>query len=267
MTIPVLLFTLPRSGSTTFCGIINQNPDFRVIEGSLSVSIINNLRSIFYTEAKSLATAQPNSCEKVLKSALSAYYGNTTSFVFDKNREWLFYLNIADQIFPRYKVVVLVRDPVECAASFLRLQQKEPLTWTKYDSDVVFEQTFPRAFDFAQRLLRPDGTIGRSYNALVEAAGVQNRHEEMLFIDYHKLCANPIKQIDRLCTFLECDTFYPQLDNIQNANKQLDRHYGMFDTMHTIEKVLRPAKSDLSSLELFKNELSDMCTPFWTDWT
>ena len=179
----------------------------------------------------------------------------------------MFYLNIADQIFPRYKVVVLVRDPVECAASFLRLQQKEPLTWTKYDSDVVFEQTFPRAFDFAQRLLRPDGTIGRSYNALVEAAGVQNRHEEMLFIDYHKLCANPIKQIDRLCTFLECDTFYPQLDNIQNANKQLDRHYGMFDTMHTIEKVLRPAKSDLSSLELFKNELSDMCTPFWTDWT
>jgi len=267
MTTPVLLFSLPRSGSTAFCGILNQNPEFQVIEGSLSVSLINNLRKVFYTEPKSLATDQSRSCERVLKSALFSYYGSSSPFVFDKNREWLFYLNIADQIFSHYKVVVLVRDPVECAASFLRLQQKEPLTWTKYDSDVVSDQTFPQSLDFAQRLLRRDGTIGRSYNAIVEAAAVQNRHEEMLFIDYHKLCADPIKQIDRLCTFLECDTFYPQLDNIQNANKQLDRHYGMFDSMHTIEKALRPAKSNLNNLELFKHELSDMCKPFWTDWT
>ena len=266
MTKPVILFSLPRSGSTLLCGLLSQNPNFKIIEGSLTVSILNNLRSIFYTEAKSLATRQQSQCWPVLKSAICGYYGSDSSFVFDKNREALFYLDIWDQVLEEYKIVCLVRDPVECASSFLRLREKEPITWTKYDNDVVNKDTFPRTMDFAQCLMAANGTIGRSYSALYEAALVQNRHSDMLFVDYSNLCSQPKKQLDRICNFIGADKYYPQLNNIENANKQLDRYYGMFDTLHTIEPKIREAKASLGRLSSMAEDLRSTCPPFWQEW-
>ena len=62
MTTPIILFSIPRSGSTLLCGLLNQHNDFRVIEGSLSIGISNAIRNVFYTNAKSLATNQQKEC-------------------------------------------------------------------------------------------------------------------------------------------------------------------------------------------------------------
>ena len=50
---PVILFSLPRSGSTILCGLLSQHDDFKVIEGSLSIGISNAIRNVFYNNAKS----------------------------------------------------------------------------------------------------------------------------------------------------------------------------------------------------------------------
>ena len=70
---PVILFSLPRSGSTILCGLLSQHDDFKVIEGSLSIGISNAIRNVFYNNAKSLATNQQKECLKVLKGHFSKF--------------------------------------------------------------------------------------------------------------------------------------------------------------------------------------------------
>lgn len=267
MTTPIILFSIPRSGSTLLCGLLNQHNDFRVIEGSLSIGISNAIRNVFYTNAKSLATNQQKECLKVLKASLHSYLNSSHKFVFDKNREWLFYLDIADQVFEKYKVVVLVRDPVECVSSFLRLKEKEPITYTAYESDLVKQENFPTTIGLVEEFMSYKGAIGRTYNALYEASIVQNRAKDFLFVDYHKLCAKPQMQLNRICDFINATPCGFQTNNIKNANKQLDRHYGMYDTMHTIEKEMRQGKTDLGRVAPFAQDIKERFKIFWEEWT
>ena len=263
---PVILFSLPRSGSTILCGLLSQHDDFKVIEGSLSIGISNAIRNVFYNNAKSLATNQQKECLKVLKGSLHSYLYSHNQFVFDKNREWLFYLDMADQVFDDYKVVVLVRDPVECVASFLRLKEKEPITYTAYETDLVKQELYPTTLGLVEEFMSYKGAIGRTYTALYEASVIQQRAKNFLFIDYHKLCANPQKELNKLCDYIGASAFNFQTNNIQNANKQLDRHYGMYDTMHTIEKEMRSGRTDLGRVEPFANNLRERYNIFWEEW-
>ena len=134
---------------------------------------------------------------KVLKGSLHSYLYSHNQFVFDKNREWLFYLDMADQVFDDYKVVVLVRDPVECVASFLRLKEKEPITYTAYETDLVKQELYPTTLGLVEEFMSYKGAIGRTYTALYEASVIQQRAKDFLFIDYHKLCANPQKELNK----------------------------------------------------------------------
>lgn len=263
---PVILFSLPRSGSTILCGLLNQHDDFKVIEGSLSIGISNAIRNVFYNNAKSLATSQQKECLKVLKASLHSYLYSYNQFVFDKNREWLFYLDIADQVFDEYKVIVLVRDPIECVSSFLRLKEKEPITYTAYESDLVRQENYPTTIGLVEEFMSYKGAIGRTYNALYEASIVQQRAKDFLFIDYHKLCTNPQKELTKVCNHIGASAFSFQTNNIQNANKQLDRHYGMYDTMHTIEKEMRLGRTDLGRVEPFAKDLRQRYNIFWEEW-
>ena len=263
---PVILLSLPRSGSTLLCGLLNQHNDSRVIEGSLSICISNAIRNVFYNNAKSLATNQQKECLKVLKASLHSYLNSYHKFVFDKNREWLFYLDIADQVFDKYKVIVLVRDPIECVSSFLRLKEKEPITYTAYVSDLVRQENYPTTIGLVEELMSYKGAIGRTYNALYEASIVQQRAKDFLFVDYHKLCAKPQMQLTRICEFIKATPCGFQTNNIKNANKQLDRHYGMYDTMHTIEKEMRFGRTDLGRVEHFAGNLRERYNIFWEEW-
>ena len=200
----------------------------------------------------------------ILKSIFEAYNNGNHTVNIDKDRNWPFYLDLLDNLTDKpIKIICTVRPPLECAASFGRLYEKEPETYTQLEE--IVSSTGFTTLDRAKSMLNPEGSIGKAYSALFEASVVQNRHENMLFLDYHKLCSNPKEQLTRIYEYLDINVFENHnFDKITNAEEQNDLNYRTFSKTHKIEPKLREGKRDLGRLNMFSNEFN--CEEFWSSW-
>ena len=182
----VFLAGLPRSGSTLLCGLLAQDPKINVCEASTLLPLINNIRKFWSKSIGNKVIDKQKKLLPVLKAVFNSYHSDEYSITIDKHRDWLFYLDLVEKLAGNpVKVICTVRDPIECAASFNRLYENEAETYTQLEE--IVEQKGFTTLNRAKSMLVYDGTIGRAYNAIKEAAIIQKRTNQMLFIDYHKL--------------------------------------------------------------------------------
>lgn len=260
----VFLAGLPRSGSTMLCALMAQNPKIKVAEASTLLPLINEIRKFWSNAPRHKVVNRQNRLLPVLKSVYNSYHQSGFDVVIDKHREWPLHLDLMDKVAGEpVKVICTVRNPLECAASFERLFVNEPETYTQLEQ--ITEKTGSTTLDRAKSMLSSDGSIGKAYTALFEAAVVQKRLDQMLFVDYHKLCRDPVGQLDRIYKFIGIDGFQHTLDNLKNAEQQNDAFYFGFNKTHEIERVVRKAKGDLGRLNFFVNQLQTQ--EFWQQWT
>tara|TARA_R100001443_G_scaffold114645_1_gene130941 strand:+ start:1395 stop:2189 length:795 start_codon:yes stop_codon:yes gene_type:complete len=261
----VILGGLPRSGSTLLCGLLAQNPNIDVCEASTLLPLIKNIRKFWADSIGNKVIKKQEKLLPILKAVLNSYHSNEYSIVIDKHRDWLLYLDLLEKITETpLKILCTVRNPIECAASFNRLYENEPETYTQLE-EIVERKGFT-TLNRAKSMLVYDGSIGRAYNAIKEASIVQRRKDQMLFIDYHKLCINPSEQLERIYNFLNIDLYDKHYFNkIKNAEEQNDSHYKAFLKTHTIEEKIRKGERDLGRLNYFTNEFD--FDEFWTEWT
>ncbi len=261
----VLLAGLPRSGSTLLCGLLNQNPNIAVSEASTLLPLLNNIRTFWADSIRNKFNNKQHQLIPILKSVFDSYHDQNISINIDKHREWLFYIDLVNKIvdYP-IKILCTVRNPLECAASFERLYQKEPETYTQWE-EITEDKGFT-VLNRAKSMLTYDGSIGKAYIAIKEASLIQNKRNQMLFIDYHKLCNNPQEQLSRISNFLEIKNFHNyDFNNIKNVIKQNDSSYRMYAATHEIESKVREGKRDLEKLNLFSNQFD--LDEFWAEWT
>tara|TARA_R100001015_G_C4634818_1_gene202245 strand:+ start:8040 stop:8834 length:795 start_codon:yes stop_codon:yes gene_type:complete len=260
----VLLAGLPRSGSTVLCGLLSQNPEINVTEASTLLPLLMNVREWWSNAPKNRVTEKQEKLTPILKSIFETYNDGNHTVSIDKDRNWPFYLDLLDTLTDKpTKIICTVRPPLECAASFGRLYEKEPETYTQMEE--ITRTIGFTTLDRAKSMLSPEGSIGKAYSALFEASVVQNRHENMLFLDYHKLCANPQEQLARIYKYLGINLFKNHnFDKITNAQEQNDLNYRSFSKTHQIEPKLREGYRDLGRLNMFKNEFN--CEEFWSSW-
>lgn len=259
----VFLSGLPRSGSTLLSALLAQNSAFKVSEASTLLSLLNNTRSFWSIAQRHEVVPRGDKLVPVLRAIWDAYHPEDAVIV-DKNREWPFYLDLVDKLTNTPpKLICTVRDPLECAASFDRLHVREPETYTQIEATT--EMTGANTFGRAKERLAPDGSIGKAYSALYEAAIVQGRLGQMLFIDYHKLCSDPEGQLERIYQFLGLEPFKHHFDHLENAERQNDIAYFGHRNLHTIEPKVREGKHDLGRLNFVRTELH--LGEFWQAWT
>lgn len=260
----VFLAGLPRSGSTILCALLAQNPSIRVSEASTLLPLLHEIRKFWSSAPRHGAVNKQDKLLPVLRAVYDAYHQKDGRIVIDKHREWPLYLDLMDKVAGSpVKVICTVRNPLECAASFDRLFRNEPETYTQLEK--ITELAGSTTLDRAKSMLSPDGSIGKAYTALFEAAVVQKRTDQMLFVDYHKLCSDPNGQLDRIYEFIGTEGFQHTFNNLKNAEKQNDAFYTAFSKTHEIEEVVRKAKGDLGRLNFFVNQLQTQ--EFWQQWT
>lgn len=253
----------PRSGSTLLCGILSQNPAFKIHEASTLLPLICAIRVFWMNSLKNKSINNNHRLLPVLKSAFSGYYHNDLDkIIIDKNRAWPLFLDLADKIFDNYKIIATVRNPLECLASFDRLKQKDSEFLTQIET--ATEDTGATTFDRMKSYASPDGTLGYSYTALYEALIVQKRHESFVLVDYHKLCNNPQEQIDRIYDFLKLPKFNHTFTNIENAEIQNDWVYEAFPSLHNIESKLRLPNKNLDRTQQYADAFN--FEEFWLPW-
>lgn len=259
-----VLSGLPRSGSTLLLSILAQNPSIYSNHASVLLPMINNTRD-FWCNAKSVkaASSDTDHLKRTLRGMLSGYYQHAreSELIIDKDRAWNYYLDVLDTITGRKtKVICLVRPPAECVSSFLRLYKNDPLYVSSTERN-----SGPATIDVARSLADFSGVVGASYSGIYEAAVVGNKLDQMLFIDYHKLCENPQAQIDRIYNFFELKSFSHNFKNVINNQTQIDSVYSSPDSLHKIEKVVRPGSKDLGAVKFFIDQVDKPV--FWDEWT
>ena len=200
----------------------------------------------------------------ILKAIFNAYVTKDCDIAIDKNREWLFFIDLVEKIKGSpIKIICTVRNPVECAASFERLYENDPFAYNQLEELIA-----PEGYTVANRarsFLTHSGCIGKAYNAIQEASIIQGKKDQMLFIDYHKLCKNPSKQLERIYTFLGSGIYSEHIfDNVKNAQAHNDVHC-QFAKTHDIEAVVRRGNRDLGKLNMIANEF--YFEEFWSSWT
>ena len=260
----VLLAGLPRSGSTLLCGLLNQNPTISICEESSLLPLINNVREFWAINIKNKMIDKQNKLLPILKAIFNSYDNSDCKIAIDKNREWMFFIDLIEKINGGpIKIICTVRNPVECAASFERLYKQDPFTYNQIEE--LLEPDGYTVSNRARSFLTHSGCIGKAYNAIQEASIIQGKKEQMLFIDYHKLCKDPFKQLERIYTFLNSDLYDGHTCNdVTNAQIHNDAHC-QFQKTHDIEGVVRKGIRDLGRLDMIANEF--YFEQFWSSWT
>jgi sulfotransferase len=254
---------LPRSGSTLLASLLSQHPKIKVSEASTLLPLINTVREFWSTAPRHNAVSKRDRLVPVLNSITKSYHSEFDGVVVDKHREWPFYLDVADKIFGYSpKTIITVRNPLECAASFERLKQKEPEVYSQVEKHTY--STRSTTYDRANSMFAPDGSIGLAYSAIYEASIVQGRHKDMLFVDYDKLCLQPKNEMNRVFNYLNLDSHQISTENLDNAEEQNDEFYGLYK-LHEIQKSVRNTNKDLDRLQIFADRFQ--IEEFWKEWT
>lgn len=226
-----VIASLPRSGSTLFCNVLNQNPDFYASDTSpLSLgfnaylSTISN-RPEFTSE---LGSSQEEALARLRGGArglVDGYYGHRTeSVIFDKDRSnaWLYQADALQNVLPEAKIICLVRDPREVIASAIKNQDKFPL----FREGNVSTRTLAAR---TTALISPQGLVGAAMVAITDAimkSRVNNpKGDNILIIKFEEFVADPDRVMKAVYQGLEQDDFDHDFKNVVNVSKDQDFIY------------------------------------------
>lgn len=215
---------LPRSGSTLLCNILNQNPAFHASSTGVISPIIWNISNIWSNspEYKSYLISDKNKTDKrtlnsVRKFIEGWYDCEEKEVIFDKDRTWSNNTLVFEQLFPKGKMFVMVRDLRSILASFEKQHQKNPILDA---SGTPFEKTLAGR---TNQLFADNGLIG---SCLIGINDLINRNRSSVkFIKYEDFVKDPERVLDLIYNSIQQKRFHHDFNNIENTSINVDGLY------------------------------------------
>ena len=223
---------MPKSGSTLFCNILNQNPAFHASDTSpVGVGVRNALWSLtsrpeFTSElAKDEKGARARVLEACRGVAEGWYSATEEPYVFDKDRSnaWAAQHELFHALYPESIMVLLVRDPREVLARILHQRRKDPmlLPGVELASSLLANQE--------EELMGPRGLVGMAAstveNTLREARASEVNTDYIKVVAYEQLVNHPKRVFEHIYESLELDPFEHDFDDVKDVSQDLDVLY------------------------------------------
>lgn len=215
----MLLSGLPRTGSTLLIALLSQNPVIYGEGASALCQIMWDAKQACDATTAFAANNRLHTKHDILAALPGLYYKNIEQpVIIEKGRTWAHPENFAmwrAHINPEQKMVVLVRPIDQVVRSFVALRQRNG--WTE---------------DLWSDLLKPDSEpIMKAFDAIYFAR--QHPTENMLFVDYRDLIADPALAIRKIYDHYGWDHFGHWFDGITQKKTESDEVHG-FVGMHEI---------------------------------
>jgi len=231
---------LPRSGSTLFASILNQNPDIFVSSNSPLCEVSFQTINSFLNCVSFLANPNPEGMTKILYNLFPSYYEIhlNKKLIFDKGFTWGTKVNAdnLNRIFGYMpKFVVMTRNIDDVVNSIIKLIDNNPDNiFTRYvDKNKI------KDYDSKKKFLLEEATwlteSIKSTNYILE-----NHSKNCYEVKYDELIDSPKKVIKGFYKFFDLPVYKHNLNNIVNNNQENDLIYGI-PGMH----VVRPTISRL----------------------
>lgn len=225
-----VIASIPRSGSTLLCNILNQNPEFHASSTSPLANAVASATGALSSRPEFLsmlgndASAAKEQLRGASRGFIEGYYANVGArLVFDKDRSatWLMTADLLLDILPASRIFCLVRDPREAVASVLARQATEPLM--RNSIHPVKRLLGERVAEVAG----PQGLIGGTIKVIEDVlmqsklGGAQNIN----FIKYEQLVADPVGTIGAVYDTLGEPHFPHDFTNVVNTATDQDFLY------------------------------------------
>ena len=236
--------SLPRTGSTLIQNIIGQNPDFYVSPTSGLYHLIDSSINSFSTapEFKNQPdwNYQLQSFYKFCQGGINSYYSFLTSkpYILDKGGFWIKDYDLVKNIFNNPKIIVLVRDLRDIVASYEKMYIKDPTikySWPDYNK--IQNPTFESRFDLYLNTGALPGYLLKLYDIINS-----NYFNEILFIKFEDLCANPNNTLTQIYNFLEVPYFNHDFNNIKQITNEIDS-YNLFGEHNISNQLSLPSQN------------------------
>ena len=248
--------SLPRAGSTLFSNIVGQNPAFHVTPTSGLLDLLYVARGQF-SRGEEFKAQDREEMERAFigfcRGGLEGYASALTDkpWLLDKSRGWSVHYAFLDAFYPNPKIVCMIRDPLDILCSMERNFRKAGL----HDPGMVNHSEMLNT-SLEKRLdhwvVSPP--VGLAMERLQETLR-QGIDQQMLFIRYEDLCANPRLELERFYSYLGLP-YCPAHDfnHVEQITVEDDEVYGVFGD-HQIRHKVEPQASQ--ALEVFGPGLCD----------
>jgi hypothetical protein len=184
---------LPRSGNTLLGSLINQNTEISLTANTILTDVIYQIALLKNTEIYNNFPDE-ESLNNIIKNVFNNYYKDwKAKYIIDRGLWGTPYnLECLKSIIKKPKFIILYRPVLECLTSFIKIE-KPINTETR-----------------CHELMKDDGMIGKS---LWSIKNLIKEKEDYLIINYSELVSNPLKQINKIYSYLNIDSFEHKLKN------------------------------------------------------
>jgi len=236
--------SLPRSGSTVFQNLMNQDPRFHASATSGLLELIYASRHA-YTETVEFKAQDPEEMKKAFfgfcKGGMQGFYSAITDkqYVLDKSRGHMAYYQLLDNFYPNPKIICLVRYLPDIIASMEKLFRNNQHKANPMVNHMNMQgTTTPKRVD----IWFNSAPVGIAVERLNEAIR-QGIDKKMLFIKYEELCLYPEQQMQRVYEYLEIEPFNHNFGHIEQTTHEDDEVHG-YTGLHTIRPKLEMLQSE-----------------------
>jgi len=252
--------SMPRSGSTLFQSILDNNPKIYGTGTDGCLELLFGARANFSTspefkaqDSELMKKAFINFCNKGINGYCESLIdGTEKEYVILKSRGWGVYRPFLESFYPNPKVICLVRDLRSVVSSYEKIFRKNQIIQDPIRNDSTGAGT--TVHKRVDEWMHPTNTIGRAVERIFEMSRL-GFDDKVLFVKYENLCLYPEMEMKRVYDYLGIPYFQHDFDNIKQTIKEDDSVYGLTNDLHTIKPKLELNNPDYK--EILGN---DVCT-------
>lgn len=255
---------LPRSGSTLFKAILNQNPDIHAGAISPVLEVMYYTEQYFENSEQALAYPKPPQQHKIISSVIDNYYSDIDKpIIADCCRAWPNNVDrLQKYITKNPKILCPVRDVLEILASFIQMIHRNSNQLSFVDKALIEKGYTPTDDNRCDYLMSPEGIVDQSLYAFGEGFN-KNCEKYMHIIEYNDLVNQPERTFRKIYEFLELPYYSHDFENITHKYRERDDDvYGLSDMHEVRKRIQRVSKRPEEVLsDYILNKYSNM--EFW----
>lgn len=242
----------PFSGSTLLCDILQQNPKFHASSTSDLVNRVSS-DSVNLSQGEGNADAlmkdskvQTDRARGIIRTTIKQHYAHIKSeVVFDKARAWPYLSLLMQDVMPDSKMIVIVRNPCDIAASIERQHRYNAV----YDFATTLEGR-----TLTERLkiqFAADGIVGWPIKGLED---LFMRKMPKIMVQYEKLVDTPKSTMQWLYEKLGEENFEHDFKSVKSTADDIDSRF-LNKASHVTKPVVK--KPTHGWKEVFDDSIGD----------
>lgn len=240
--------SMPRAGSTLLQNLIGQNPDFYVTPTSGLLELIFGARNNYTYSPEFKAQDETLMKEAYLnfcRQGMIGYFDKITDkkYIVDKSRGWGIHYNFLNEVFPKPKILVMIRDLRDVVASMEKIFRKSP---EKAKAEVNHSTMEGTTVGKRVDIWLNSQPIGLAIERVQEMLQ-QGISKNVLFIKYEDLLNEPDRIMKKIYNYLGVNQFKHDFNNIEQITEEDDVVYGIYGN-HTIQTKLGSLKHNYDEI-------------------